>query len=141
MYYHPLSAPDGREENLLVGVAADENESPAASSCGQLATQETCICQPNRPGMKLVWVPICDLDEYVDEYVGAGSGKGRREQAEKPNVVCPPVKTLRPQHNISPVKKESMYEVLTDIPNYLTLLNTPPGSSSENAGPHGSPRS
>ncbi|XP_062342260.1 rho guanine nucleotide exchange factor 15 [Osmerus eperlanus] len=97
--------------------------------------------------MKLVWVPIWDLDEYVDEYVVAGSGKGRGEQAEegeedskqKPNVASPPVEILRPQHNISPVKNESLYDFLTDAPNYLTLLDTPPSSSSENAGPRGSP--
>lgn len=65
-----LLAPDGKEGGKL---RADQDSSPipeprCEKNCG-------CMCHLQRPGMKLVWVPISEQDEDEDEDEGEDEGE------------------------------------------------------------------
>lgn len=75
--YNPclLLAPDGKEGGKL---QADQDSSSipepqCEKNCG-------CICHLQRPGMKLVWVPISEQDE--DEGEDEGEGEGEDDEIE-----------------------------------------------------------
>lgn len=138
------SAPDGREENGPLSLVVNNSQGSTLPPTVQHETQQHCICNMKRPGMKLVWVPILGMEQY-EEHCGNGREEkteeritGEEETTEKKRksfiplpILAPPqppsqARQTRAKQSPSQTERESPYEFLTDkkMPYYLTVLRT-----------------
>ncbi|XP_073684418.1 rho guanine nucleotide exchange factor 19 [Garra rufa] len=126
------SAPDGKEGGKL---RAERDSSPlpepqCEKNCG-------CVCHLQRPGMKLVWVPISEQDDDEDEddeveYSDTEdqNENGKEEEKEdksnkEPEPLCQPLAEDKNKKEVPLIKKDKFQETRNLIEQQLRRKSDP----------------